>query len=507
MLDVLATIAEERRSSIDDEHKSRWGQFFTPPTVASFMGSLIDVQAERSEVIVLDPGAGTGILGIAAARALLEAGAPAVHLLAVEADPSVLPHLERSLDLARTELGARFRATLRAADFLSLAQHRLGVEPLPAVDVVIANPPYFKMSPTEEHGGTAPNAYARFMEVAAGALRAGGQFVFIVPRSFASGFYFQRFRRRLHDQLSLARVHVFDSRRDAFREDDVLQENIIVVYRKASSTPSVLISSSTGLTDLDRPRRFVARRDQVLRPKDPHGVVYLPASDEDDETMRTVLAWPGSLHALGLEISTGPVVPFRATGELTREGGTNTVPMLWMQHVRHGVVRWPIPNFRKPQHILDSAGDKLLVPNRTYILLRRFSAKEEPRRLTVAVLRGGVLPGGWVGLENHLNFIHRPRGILDDELAIGLATLLGSTLLDSFFRIQSGNTQVSATELRALPLPSEQVLRELGRAMNPHEGALADQERVDALVDAMARPKARSLTHRGPHPEAAFVAG
>lgn len=499
MLDVLpaiASLAEERRALTDDAHKAQWGQFFTVPVVATFMAGMLTPPEDTTEVTVLDPGAGAGILGVSAARGLLEAGAGAVHVVAVEADPSVLPLLERALVLAQAQLGERFRFTIHAGDFLGLQQPRIGQSPLPTVDVVVANPPYFKMSPTEEHGGNAPNAYARFMEVSASMLRPGGQLVFIVPRSFASGFYFQRFRRRFHGQLVLERAHVFASRRDAFQDDDVLQENIIVAYRRGG-TPAdpVTISSSKGVGDLAEARSFVAERREVLRPHDPHGVVYLPTCAEDAATMQTVFAWRGSLRGLGLEVSTGPVVPFRSTEDLVREGGADTVPLLWMQHVRQGVVRWPLGTFRKPEHMSTDAGDKILLPNRTCILLRRFSAKEEPRRLTVAVLRAGRLPGKRIGLENHLNYIYRPVGVLDDELALGLAALLSSTLIDAFFRIQSGNTQVSATELRALPLPAESILREIGRAVDAAgDDVLTRQEDVDTLVVGIVDPQRRECS-------------
>ena len=51
--------------------------------------------------------------------------------------------------------------------------------------------------------------------------------------------------------------------------------------------------------------------------------------------------------------------------------------------------------------------------------------------------------------------------MLEDE-AWGLAVLFSSSFLDTYFRIHNGNTQVSATELRAMPLPPIEVIRKIG---------------------------------------------
>ena len=94
----------------------------------------------------------------------------------------------------------------------------------------------------------------------------------------------------------------------------------------------------------------------------------------------------------------------------------------------------------------------LLVKNTSQIILRRFSAKEEPRRITAAVLPDGAFGTDLIALENHWNYVYRPGGALSYEEAMGMAAFLNSTLVDRYFRITNGNTQVNATELRKLPL-------------------------------------------------------
>jgi len=357
-------------------------------------------------VKILDPGAGTGILGVAAATEALRRGAAEVHLTAVEAEPGALLGLEVIRDAARTTYGDRLQVAVVAEDFLSLLQPPIGQPVLSGdFDIAISNPPYFKMPPSQPRGGDAPNAYARFMEVASGLLRPGGDLVFIVPRSFAAGFYFRRFRRRLHTTMDLRRIHVFGSRDQAFKRDSVLQENVIVHYRKQAPTgDEIVVSESTGPDTLDHATLLHVPRGVVLSRSDTDCIINLPTSPEDLEVLGRVDSWPLRLSLLGLEISTGRVVPFRTDALCDEPEAEGTVPLLWLQHVRVGSVRWPIADFRKPQAIRADAGVKLLVPNQTYVLMRRFSAKEDARRLTAGVYEGGTLPGEVIGLENHVNY-------------------------------------------------------------------------------------------------------
>lgn len=453
------------RELADDLHKKAWGQFFTNSKIASFMASLFRAPP-RDPVRILDPGAGTGVLGLAAAERAITCWNRRAHLTAVEKEPRALLALREAAAAARARLGRdRLHVEIVDEDFLDLDRPRLGCPTFGDYDFAIGNPPYFKMSPTDERGGGAPNAYARFMEVAARMLRPNGELCFIVPRSFAAGFYFRGFRRRLHHSMRLDHVHVFESRRDAFRDDGVLQENIIVLYRKSpSASDSVRVSSSSGEADLASRTTRKFARNRVLDPADEDSVLFLPTSQDDLRVMDIFASWQDSLHSHGLEVSTGPVVPFRAEEYLRTSRSATTAAMIWLQHVLPGRVEWPVAGgFRKPEHIEAGAPAKLLVKNKTYVLLRRFSAKEDERRLVAAPYFRDSIPGDLLGIENHVNYIHRKDGDLDPNLARALAAILNSSLFDAYFRLSNGNTQVSATELRALPLPPTSALDAIAR--------------------------------------------
>ncbi|MEM9453873.1 MAG: Eco57I restriction-modification methylase domain-containing protein [Myxococcota bacterium] len=494
LLDAIAIRSDALREATSDKDRKRWGQYFTSAPVARFMAEQLTVERTGQTVRVLDPGSGTGILGIAVAQSLLANGAGRIELVSVEREPRALEELHEVLAKARAELGPRFNYQVEQRDVLSLADLELGATALAPFDCVISNPPYFKMPPSEVRGGSSPNIYTRFMEVSSRLLKHSGTLCFIIPRSFASGLYFRKFRKSFHARMALMRAHVFASRKDAFKDDGVLQENIIVLYRRETpGDDAVTISSSAGAGDLRDATSIQVPRSRIIDRTDKNAVMFLPESAEDLSLMAFLRGWTHRLRDYGLEISTGPVVPFRATEVLCHEpNGVPTVPLLWMQHVRLDGVEWPSPNgFRKPQHIRADASPKLLVPNQTYVLLRRFSAKEEARRLTAAVLKDNQIPGDTVGLENHLNFIHRPAGKLETDEAHGVAALLNSQLLDRYFRISNGNTQVNATEVRALPLPPLPLIKEIG-AKVAKEGVERANELVEEIVGVQGSRRARN---------------
>lgn len=420
-----------------------------------------------ADLRILDPGAGTATLGIELSRSLLERGAASVHLVAIENEPDTIPYLRKSLALASGALGPRFSYDARHEDFLDY--EGLFARPNELFDVAIGNPPYFKLPSSDRRGSSAPNAYARFMEIAAGLLRSGGQMCFIVPRSYASGAYFRRFRRSFHESVTLRRLHLFRSRREAFRHHKVLQENLIMVGEKEGPPTDIRITASDGIRDISTSSDILVRRDRIIDTRKPDAWIFLPETDEDIRVLDVVDSFEDRLDSMGLEINTGRVVPFRATEFLHRQpASAGSFPLLWMQHVQPGVVEWPLgDDFSKPQYLAPSTPRRLLIDNATCVLLRRFSAKEDKRRLIAAALWPGKIPGHQLGVENHLNVIRAAQGReFSPSTAAGLAVILNSTLYDRYFRLFNGNTQVSASEIRATPFPPMSVLSAIGDSLS-----------------------------------------
>lgn len=471
------------------EHRKGHGLYLTPVLAADFMAE--QIQATGQCLRVLDPASGAGILACAAIESLISRPTKptVIELVAYEVDPDVIPALRAVFDYlvswCRTGYKVTLKVRIEATDFVLAHAEALslfgGFIPYQGddnnFDIVISNPPYFKISKADPRAVAAasvvhgqPNIYGLFMAVSAAILKPKGDFIFIVPRSFASGPYFRQFRSVFFDMICPTEVHVFGSRRDAFSRDEVLQENIIFSglrddhwhTKKLQTTLSV--SCSRGIRDIGEPDRRLLPIQIALDLQTPDKVLRLPLTDEGDAVLALVDSWPNTLHSLGLKISTGPVVPFRAT-ELIGKDGTvpsNDVPLLWMSHVKPMAVTWPLDR-HKPEYIKRLGAKALLLLNKNYVLLRRFSAKEEARRLTAAPYIAADFDIPEVGFENHLNYIHRPSDSLSEDEAWGLAALYNSRLLDTYFRAVNGNTQVSATEIRAMPLPPNGTIIALGR--------------------------------------------
>ncbi len=503
MTDSLTSLAAEQQRKFDattlPRTRKERGHFGTAPAIADFMAGLVS-QIPQGPVRILDPGAGVGTLSAAICQRVLHQRHPR-HLFFElwENDPHLEPRLRATMETCQTHLkdaGHEMQFTVQTGDFvLDHAQPSLFEEVSDAsFDIVVMNPPYFKVRKDTEiaramahvvHGQ--PNIYAFFMAVAADLLRDGGQMVAITPRSYFNGPYFKRFRKWFFDKMTARQIHVFESRTDAFQEDEVLQENVILLAEKGGKPKDVVLTSSPGRT-FQSVNRHVLPYTRIIEDSSGDHLVRVATSGLEQQIVEAVDNLPHRFRELPFKISTGPVVTFRSRAFLRGERSDETAPLLWMHNVRPFVTQFP-PKNGKPMHILVSEeSQRLLLPAKRYILLKRFTAKEERRRLVAGIVETKDSYSSFLGLENHLNYVYRPNGELSKNEALGLAALFNSVLVDRYFRAISGNTQVNASEIRAMPVPCVETIQEIGKAV----GKNADKTSVTierTIGEALSLPK------------------
>jgi len=495
---LMASVETYRREAslrLEARRRALMGQFLTPASVAMFMARMIE--CKKPVVRLLDPGAGLGSLSAAfvAEMCRRQIRPDAIAVTACELDPMLIDYLRSTLELCKAvseDAGIRFEARILAKDFLEVGANTFVGDFFSAgenerFDCAILNPPYRKIR-AESHerkllraiGLETSNLYTGFLAVTSRFLTPDGEMVAITPRSFCNGPYFEPFRRFFLKEMRFRRIHVFDARDRAFADDAVLQENI--VFRSVKTMEplgEVVVSSSLDPGD-PNPRVRTIRHDDLVRPGDPHVFIHIVPDGDGDSIRRQILNLDSTLADLGLTISTGRVVDFRAKHLLRAQPGRDTVPLIYPCHLQGGFVDWPNGRTRKANALAVGQGaEDLLVPQGHYVLVKRFSTKEERRRVVAAVYDPERVPSDRVAFENHLNYYHIRGSGLPVTIAKGLAAFLNSTLVDSYFRQFSGHTQVNAADLRSFRYPARDKLVAIGRRIGK---SFPDQQELDHLV-------------------------
>ena len=313
-----------------------------------------------------------------------------------------------------------------------------------------------------------------------------GQLVAITPRSFANGAYFLPFRRDLLLRTSLRHVHLYESRSSAFADTAVLQENVIWRADVGAQRGAVVISHSESPQHVNVSRSVP--HTSVVSDDDANLFLHFRLDEDADAVAGLMDAMPETLTTLGISVSTGIVVDFRSREHLSDVATPNTVPMVYPAHLRNGVSQWP-EGCKKPSHfVVTDESRKMLLPEGWYVVVKRFSAKEEARRV-VAALWDPTANRSAVAFDNKTNVFHVCKHGLDEDVARGLTAYLNTRFVDDAFRHFSGHTQVNAADLKKLRYPTMEQLRKMGRYT---ESAEQSGDDTDEILDASMRGERKS---------------
>lgn len=467
-------------ASVPKSQRKKFGQFFTTPSIAKFMAGLFDIDLNKPEILLLDAGAGTGILCIALIDRIFELGyAGKVKLTCYETDLLVLPILRKNLSLAKETYGISFEII---EDNYITSQY-FGVNSLldtdsNQYDYVIGNPPYLKISkdadearmmPDVCHG--APNLYFLFWAMGIHNLKLDQELVYIIPRSWTSGAYFKKFREYLLANAVITDIHLFESRDKVFGGESVLQETIIVKIKKKIEEPetiNITTSSDSSFTDI---HTFKAPYHTVV-PKNHY--VYLITDEKDANVVERINHLPKTLPDIHLKMQTGLIVDFRTREVLRDNMEEGAFPLFYSQHIKEGRVVWPLG---KEGEVIKTDHAAYLQENSDFLLVKRFTSKEEKRRLQCGIyLKQRYSQYKYISTQNKVNFVKCDSPCV----TYGLYVLLNSSLYDAYYRILNGSTQVNSTEINQIPIPAREVIEEMGRELMHHD---LTEVNCDKIVD------------------------
>lgn len=472
------------------EYRKERGQYFTPKLTSDFMVRQLQNLTKKESIKILDPGAGTGIFESAACDFLLtQTNRSKILFDLYEIDRNIIPLLKKNMKMCQEVMannGFEITYKIHNKDFILSNAHFLDDltyfnHDRDGYDFIISNPPYFKLkkdSPQATKMSSIvkgqPNIYALFMALSAQLLKNDGQMSVITPRSYCSGAYFRVFRKWFFRCMKPIKIHVFESRNKIFRKYDVLQELLILTAVKSFEAPEkIQVTTSLGeIGEINNSEMRNSAYKNVITENNNDVIIRIPISELDEHIITEFDKFHFNLNTLGFKTSTGPVVPFRARNYLlsTIKGRQNYVPLIWMQNIINGKIVWPIPIKDKNISIVsDKSSQKLLIPKGNYVLVKRLSSKEGKQRISAGVLLAETLSSDFIGIENHLNYIHKADGIFTAYEAYGIAALLNSKLYNRYFQTINGNTQVNATEIMNLPLPSLEIIKKVGKLIKKDE--------------------------------------
>ncbi len=452
-------------ANVPKSKRKKFGQFFTTASTARFMANLFKIDFSKKNLELLDAGAGTGILGAALLDHIFKNGFKGkVHLTCYETDDEVLPVLEENLRLAKEVYGIDY--TLHNENYITTQYFEVNTfmaDDKEKYDYIIGNPPYLKISkdapeaklmPDVCHG--APNLYFLFWAMGIYNLKHEHELVYIIPRSWTSGAYFKKFRSYLFSHGVITDVHLFESRDKVFGGESVLQETIIVKVKKTTGKPENISITTSSTSDFDDFNRFIAPYDIVVSKNQ---LVYLVTDKSEAEVLERINRLPNTLPDIKMKMQTGIIVDFRTKEVLRDKLEDGAFPLLYSQHIRNGHVTWPLG---KEGEVIKTDRTSFLQENSDLLLIKRFTAKEEKRRLQCGIfLKQRYKQFAFISTQNKVNFVKCDSPCM----TYGLYVLLNSTLYDTYYRIMNGSTQVNSTEVNQMPVPDRDVIEAMGKEL------------------------------------------
>lgn len=477
----IQDIINQHDTFIDKEIKKKLGQFYTPKHIVKSMMSEIGKNINNIEDndFVIDPACGTGIFLIEMIERMkvyfpYEKMCLFVknNLIAYDANPFavlatkinlfsvlLLNYQEKRKEILSYVMGGNAFQNIKWQNTIVEDDER-------SYAIIFGNPPYFKLNNEmmKEIAGYEdvlygqPNIYTVFMYWAIKHLKKDGIMSFIVPQSIRSGLYFKNIRAKINNMRIRSVVNI-GSRQNIF---DRAEQAVLIICLEnkpiLNSKTKIQFYNSEGKMNT----QFKIPCSKLMLDKENNNVFILSRKSEMYNIFDKILCNSKSLQTelYPQKFSNGLFVWNQHKEDIVDlEDGA--IPIIYggnVQPINFTFTLCSSNNERKQYaKITDKTNSYVL--NGKRLLIQRTTNFEKDIRLKSCIITDEFLNlYDAYFLENHVNFLCSEEGkseLVDVDRMYFFLGLLNSKILNYIFASKSGNTQVSANELNALPYPIE----------------------------------------------------
>lgn len=438
---LLLPVADRRSQAV----------YFTPPHLAKAVITLVGKHGfDFREHTAVDPAAG--------GAAFLSTIAAEMRTNRIRTDTIIkrLHGIEIDSGLARLSealIGNRIGAVIDNGSIVKVA-NSLSLRKLDTYDLVLANPPYGRVSlaeyPDEKwlevcHPGHI-NKYALFTQLCFRLAKPGGLVGLVLPSSFIAGPLYDRLRSFLRAHGEILTVGAVIDRQDVFA--DVAQDVSVIIARAGAAhkfTCTVAFGQFTG-----------------REPFKAHSATSLPWRTGDRWTIPVTssgLAVGGAtLEDYGATVRSGYFVWNREQERLkTFSRSKLVVPLVWAENIQAGKFCRPAARTGEGVDYVRFEEESPAIIRTEAVVMQRTTNSRQPRRLIAARISPSVLKkrGGFVSENHTLTITAKDHDTLDT-----LCVLLNSAAVDARYRQLSGTASISVKLLREMDLPKPEALRQ-----------------------------------------------
>lgn len=468
---------------IEKEVKKKLGQFYTPTNIVKRM--VLDIKPNLKSLtnkdLLIDPACGTGIFLIEIIAQLKDIFNPEQLINYVK--KNVYAYDVNPFAVVVTKINIIYVMINNFPDkkneILQFATNRNILNNIKwkntitekeenVYTIILGNPPYFKLNNKliKEIEGYddilygQPNIYSFFMYWAMQHLQKNGIMSFIVPQSIRSGLYFKNIRAKMKDLRIRSVIHI-DSRQNVF---DRAEQAVLIICLENKP----VVNTKTNIHFFDGNGKISAQfkipRSKLMMDEKNNHIFIISKKFDMYNILEKVLENSSPLddEARALKFSNGLFVWNQHKKDIV-EQKSQTIPIIYGGNVQPLVFDFSQCSLNKErkQFAFISKETSSYVLSGKRLLIQRTTNFEKDIRLKACLISDEFLekyPKYF--LENHINFLCSTKGkneLLSLQTMYHYLGILNSKLLNYIFSSKSGNTQVSANELNALPYPNENI--------------------------------------------------